>query len=276
MRKILSLIIIPILNTIRFFLKIIIDFLIYALNIIKIHAITKYEFPKPKIKKTINIFNDSQNIRKVHDLFLEDEYKDCYNHFKKHFYTSILVPERKNVWDYAIKKSLSNYENENLYLEFGVFKGKSINYAAKKLVDIKIYGFDSFEGLKEDWVGASSFAGRFSLNGKIPKLEPNVSVIKGWVQDTISKFLDENKSKKINYVHFDLDTYNSTKFVLEKIKPHLKNKCIIVFDELYNYPAWRYGEYKALTEVLDEKEYKYICFHTEPYGSVAIEYNKVN
>ena len=61
----------------------------------------------------------------------------------------------------------------------------------------------------------------------------------------------------------DLDTYDSSKFVLEKIKPYLIKNCIIVFDELYNYPGWDVGEYKALTEVFDEKEYKYLAFADE-------------
>ena len=40
---------------------------------------------------------------------------------------------------------------------FSPFKGKSINLFAKKLKKLKakIYGFDSFEGLNEDWKGTS-------------------------------------------------------------------------------------------------------------------------
>ena len=58
----------------------------------------------------------------------------------------------------------------------------------------------------------------------------------------------------------DMDTYETTKFVLENIKPHLSKKCIILFDELYNYPGFEVGEYKALKETFNENEYKYILF----------------
>ena len=57
-----------------------------------------------------------------------------------------------------------------------------------------------------------------------------------------------------------MDTYPSTKFVLEKLKPYMKNNCIIIFDEIYNFSGWKVGEYKALSEVFKENEYKFICF----------------
>ena len=96
----------------------------------------------------------------------------------------------------------------------------------------------------------------------MPKTNSNVTLIKGWVQDTVEKFLDEKKPK-INFVHMDLDTYDSSKYVLERIKPYLVKNSIIVFDELYNYPGWDVGEYKALTEVFNENEYKYLAFADE-------------
>ena len=36
-------------------------------------------------------------------------------------------------------------------LEFGVFSGGTINYLAKKMPTKIIYGFDSFQGLPENW-----------------------------------------------------------------------------------------------------------------------------
>jgi hypothetical protein len=58
----------------------------------------------------------------------------------------------------------------------------------------------------------------------------------------------------------DLDTYESTKFVLEEIKPYLKKGSILLFNEFYNFPGWSVGEYKALNETFDEKEYKIVAF----------------
>jgi len=58
----------------------------------------------------------------------------------------------------------------------------------------------------------------------------------------------------------DLDTYESTKFVLEKIKPHLSHNSVIIFDNLYNKIGWEIGEFKALNEIFKENEYKYEVF----------------
>ena len=62
-----------------------------------------------------------------------------------------------------------------------------------------------------------------------------------------------------------MDTYNSTKFTLEKLKPYLVKNAIILFDELYNYVGWEDGEYKALREVFKEEEFEYKAFtiHTD-------------
>ena len=58
----------------------------------------------------------------------------------------------------------------------------------------------------------------------------------------------------------DMDTYETTKFVLTKIKPYLLKNCIIAFDELYNFSGWEEGEYKVLKETFNDNEYKYVCF----------------
>ena len=52
-------------------------------------------------------------------------------------------------------------------------------------------------------------------------------------------------------------------FILNKIKPFLAKGSVILFDELYNYINWQENEYKALTEVFNESEYKYIAFSKE-------------
>ena len=79
------------------------------------------------------------------------------------------------------------------------------------------------------------------------------------VQDTLPQFLKEHKPS-INFVHIDLDTYESSKFVLTEIKPYLSKNSIILFDELYNFVGWEVGEYKALTEAFNENEYKFLAF----------------
>ena len=112
-----------------------------------------------------------------------------------------------------------------------------------------------------------------SLNKKIPRLNKNCVPIVGWVQDTLPKFISENKNAKINFVNMDMDTYPTTKFVLKNIKPYLVDGAIIIFDELYNFPGWKISEYKALTEEFNENEYKFLAFSTDGQQAV-IQYKK--
>ena len=73
----------------------------------------------------------------------------------------------------------------------------------------------------------------------------------------------------------DLTIYEPTLFVLNSIKPYLANDAIIIFRGFYNYPSWQEGEFKALTESFDEKDYKYIAFSKD--GSpVIIKYIRPN
>ena len=202
-----------------------------------------------------------------YSMFKDEEMKKCYEHFKKYFKSSVFLATTKLAREYAIKKSLKNdLNNDKFYVEFGVHTGGSINFFSKYAKHI--YGFDSFEGLKEDWHGTLDLtAGTFDRKKLLPKTNSNVTLISGWVQDTVENFLNEKKPK-INFVHMDLDTYESSKFVLEKIKPYLEKNCTLIFDELYNYPGWDVGEYKALKEVFDEKEYKYLAFTAEGTSAV--------
>ena len=74
-------------------------------------------------------------------------------------------------------------------------------------------------------------------------------------------------------MHIYTDTYSTTKFILQQIKPHLINGAIIIFDEFWSYAGWRMGEYKALIEVFKEEEYKFLVFGLDSL-SVVIQYHK--
>ncbi len=215
-----------------------------------------YVHKKPQIKHVNNAWEN----------YKEESMKKCYEEFKKYFSEAVFI-NFKDIREYAIKEALQNNQNNKdvFYLEFGVFSGNSINFFSKYVPEI--YGFDSFQGLKEDWQGFDVQKGHFNLNGKIPKLNKNVVPVSGWVQDTLEKFLEEKKPN-INFVHMDLDTYPSSKYVLEKIKPFLMKGSIILFDEIYNFAGWEVGEYKALKEVFNDNEYKFIAFARDNHPAI--------
>ena len=153
-------------------------------------------------------------------------------------------------------------------VEFGVWNGLSANLFSKYVK--KLYAFDSFEGLEEDWGGKDLQKGTFNLNKKIPQLNSNVELVVGLVKDTLEDFLKKN-NPKINFVHFDMDTYTPTKHTLERIKPYLVKDAIILFDQLYNYPGWEYGEYKALIEVFKPEEYIFKAIAINKYEQAVIQ-----
>ncbi len=146
-----------------------------------------------------------------------------------------------------------------LLVECGVFQGGSINRMARMLPKRVIHGFDSFEGLSERWIGNDHLAGHFDLDGVLPEVEDNVRLIKGWIDDTFEPFLNENDGP-IDYLHIDTDTYSPAKTILNLAKSRLVPGSIILFDELYGYPAWEENEYKALKETIPDDAYEYIAF----------------
>lgn len=132
-------------------------------------------------------------------------------------------------------------------LEFGVFNGMTINMISKHCD--KVYGFDSFEGLPEDWNGVCKKE-HFKVPG-LPKVDKNTTLIKGWFNDTLDLFLKNNPDIVIDMIHIDCDLYSSTKDVFNILIKHNKmiKGLIIVFDELINYNKFYEGEIKALYEI---------------------------
>ena len=219
----------------------------------------KYIFNLISICRSLMLPKEMRQTFSIETILKENTARENYEHFKEIFKTTVLY---KDVWEirkYAIENAISNdKQQEGFYLEFGVWKGWSTNFFSKYVK--KLYAFDSFEGLSEDWVGSDLGKGSFNLNKKIPKFNSNIEPIVGFVQDTLDDFLKKH-NPKINFVHLDMDTYPSTKYALERLKPFLNKDAIIIFDELYNYPGWKGGEYKALQEVFKDDEYIFRAFN---------------
>jgi hypothetical protein len=165
--------------------------------------------------------------------------------------------DKRELWRHSFSKKKPGH----IIAEFGVWKGESINYLAT-LTNEVIFGFDSFEGLQEDWRGSTNrAAGHFSLGGHIPKVPKNVRIIKGWFNETLPHFLGEHPGN-FSFVHIDSDTYEAAKFLLNELGPRLAQGTIIVFDEYFGYRGWRSGEFKAWQEFVESKgiQYEYLAF----------------
>ena len=220
-----------------------------------------------KILKKLIIFFNSRLKVKVQpsspaELYHADVAKNSYETFKNYFKDSYVFSDDSSIRSFAINEAIKKFDKESLFLEFGVFKGDSINLFAKKLknIDAEIFGFDSFKGLKDEWMTEEfNPPGTFDLKGKKPRVEENVRLIDGWVEETAKDFLSKN-SKKIAFIHFDLDTYNSTSFVLKSLKKNFQPGTIVLFDEFYGFPNWEKYEYRAFKEEIEENKFKFIAF----------------
>ena len=204
------------------------------------------------------------------DLVYEHAVEESFELFKEEMQTAMLFRQKPRLRAYCLDRAVENMGRDGLYVEFGVWEGKGLNAFARRLskLDILIHGFDSLQGLEEDWLGHHDgrIAGDYSVNGKAPVLEANARLRRGWVQDTLPGFLDEHPGQKIAFAHVDMDTYTPTAFALAQIKPRLVVGSVPLFDELYGYPGWRMHEYKALKEVLPDDCYRHIGFSIEAVG----------
>ncbi len=142
--------------------------------------------------------------------------------------------------------SESDIYGGGLICEFGVWKAESLNYIAH-LTDEKVYGFDSFEGLSEDWADHWR-RGDFRVS-ILPKVRRNVHLVKGRFSDTLPSFLEEHP-ERVRFIHVDSDLYSSCKTIFELMADRLRPGSVIVFDEFFNYPNWEEGEFKAFQEFI--------------------------
>ena len=162
--------------------------------------------------------------------------------------------------DEVILTALSCMSDAGLKLEFGVYTGHTINLIAKH-VD-KVFGFDSFEGLPENWHGDIK-KGHFALKS-LPEVAPNVHLIKGWFNETIPEFINGVVDEpSISLLHVDCDLYSSTKTIFENLGSFINSGCVIIFNEYFNYPGWQNGEYLAFQEFITDHKlnYEYICYN---------------
>ena len=178
---------------------------------------------------------------------------------------------------------------EGEILEFGVFQGVTINCLAFALPDRKIIGFDSFEGLPEDWDMGEKKTKKeaFDRGGEMPEVQDNVTLVKGFFDQTLPEY--KKNLGKIGFLHADADLYSSTKTVLTELNDLIVPGTIIRFDELccwrhvfgeaspkkisrVKYTTWQEHEWKALLEWMNDYNRKVIplCRNWFQGGTVVV------
>ncbi len=142
------------------------------------------------------------------------------------------------LFDAMIKKSNKNRP----FYEFGVWRGDSFKYLIKTFK--KGYGFDTFQGLPEDWHHEKK--GTYSAEGLIPKINGGTFIV-GKFEDTLPTFFIEPRPIA-SIINFDADLYSSTLCALNHSKPIIDQNTILIFDEFIINNNWEEDEYKSLNE----------------------------
>jgi hypothetical protein len=226
--------------------------------------------------------------------------EDCRDFYNEHLSGANRCKQRTRLIRLAVNQAYGlqqRFAGNAQFLEFGVHEGKDITRIAAFLASLDknatvkapttIHGFDSFEGLPEDWNNgqyetdgtAVHKAGAFDVKGEAPVIDKlhqlidlggrsspitNVVFHKGWFDSTVPDFFDQHVHP-VAFIHADADLYSSTKTFLEEIccRRLLKAGSVILFDEFWNFEDWQEGEYKAWMEFVEEYDIQfcYLAIH---------------
>jgi predicted O-methyltransferase YrrM len=160
------------------------------------------------------------------------------------------------------------------YLEFGVHLGSSLSCMYEVLQEaglgnVRLYGFDSFDGLPMDadsddtaayglWepgsMGIPIELTTANLTQKGVDLD-RVTLVKGWFDDTLVQGAAERLGiRKASVIMVDSDLYSSAKTALAFCEPLIKDHAVLVFDEWCpdTLGADNAGEARAFDEFLAE------------------------
>jgi hypothetical protein len=209
----------------------------------------------------------------LHSFYANDLWIDLRLHAKReavdyilvNMQSAVVLADRQDLMRFAMARAPAS----GLVLEFGVEKGITLRRLAG-LTDRIVHGFDSFEGLPEDWAGTQSTKGTFGRAGRVPEVPANARLHVGWFDATLPGFLAA-EAGPCAFIHVDCDIYSSTATVFRLLGERIIPGTVILFDEYFNYPGWQQHEYKAFQEFIAASglAYEYIGLAAEK-GHVAV------
>ncbi len=155
------------------------------------------------------------------------------------------------------------------YYEFGLFRGGTFLATSQVLEEfnlqhVRMYGFDSFEGLPAatsiDAGDPRFFEGQFACSRE--EVEKNLAehgmdmtravLVEGFYEDSLTEDLrGQHPFKPASVVLLDCDYYTSTKVAMDWLVPYLRPGTILLFDDWFSYgDDNELGQQKALEEWL--------------------------
>lgn len=212
------------------------------------------------------------------------------DHFEKFGISKLEICANFQIYTRRIflKRFLAHYEFFRMtvdlpgdIVELGVYRGASLMSWAN-FVEIRnmgdrqkqVFGFDNFAGFtsfldkdggSDSRVGKSlggfdggafediivNALGIFDQDRFIP-YKPRVILVKGDIQETVPRFVQDNPGLRISLLHFDCDLYEPTRVALEVFWPRVVPGGVVLFDE-YGIRPWE-GESNAVDEYFADKK----------------------
>jgi len=159
-----------------------------------------------------------------------------------------------------LRWALGEAQQEGLVVEFGVRRGTSLTILAQAAGQ-EVHGFDSFEGLPEDWSNTRS--GVLTTGLSLPPVPDNAHLHAGWFEDSLPVFFAAHPGP-IRFANIDSDIYSSARTALLAMKERLQAGSILVFDEFIGNRSWRDDEFKAFHEFAAETGWNWRIIAASP------------
>jgi O-methyltransferase len=167
------------------------------------------------------------------------------------------------------------------YLEFGVYTGTSLTamYRALQalgLDHVRLFGFDSFEGLPPDEEGYWGPGGRFKSGLEFTQQvlaregipSDRVTLVKGFYSDSLTPALKaQYQIRKASVIMVDCDLYRSTQEALAFAMPLVGDEAFVVFDDWFPLAHENKGEKRAFEEFLQRHPHYQPVAHEGTYAS---------
>ncbi len=218
----------------------------------KINLCLKIDENHVKAKPTLSALKFHQGDQSLFEDLIKSSYKD--NPIIRSLKWVSTLPKLPDLFfhrwaffDSMIEKS----KTDRPFYEFGVWRAVSFKYLIK--IFKNGYGFDTFEGLPEDWHNERQ--GNYSADGVIPKINGG-TFIAGKFEETLPRFFSVPRPMA-SIINFDADLYASTLCALNYSKPVIDEHTILIFDEFITNKNWELDEYKALNEFCSNNNLSY-------------------